>query len=76
MVLYPNPATDVLTVSSANGTAMHVFDVNGRVVYAQSMNTQEEGLIRLDVSSWSNGIYLMTVSSKDGSVNRKRFVVN
>ncbi|MFT4772316.1 MAG: hypothetical protein ACI9D1_002354, partial [Cryomorphaceae bacterium] len=31
---------------------------------------------RLDVSSWSSGIYLMTVSDKDGSVSRKRFVVN
>ncbi len=76
MVLYPNPATDVLTVSSVNGTAMHVFDVNGRVVYSQLMNVQEEGLIRLDVSSWSNGIYLMTVSGKDGSVTRRTFVVN
>jgi hypothetical protein len=76
MVLYPNPATDVLTVSSLNGTVMHVFDVNGRVVHSQSMNVQEEGLMRLDVSDWSNGIYLMTVSEKDGSVNRKRFVVN
>ncbi|MFT5973744.1 MAG: hypothetical protein ACI9A8_002516, partial [Cryomorphaceae bacterium] len=76
MVLYPNPATDVLRVSSVNGIVMHVFDVNGRVVHSQSMNVQEAGLIRLDVSSWSSGIYLMTVSDKDGSVSRKRFVVN
>jgi hypothetical protein len=76
MVLYPNPATDILTVSSIKVDVLHVFDVNGRVIHSQSINMEEKGSIRLDVSSWSNGLYLMSVSNKDGSVTRRTFVVN
>ena len=49
--VYPNPATDVLTIKGLNGAA-EVFDVNGKKVMNVMSGT-------FDISTLSNGTYIV-----------------
>ncbi|MBC8266455.1 MAG: T9SS type A sorting domain-containing protein [Flavobacteriales bacterium] len=53
--IYPNPATDVLTIEGLNGAAV-VFDVNGKKVMNVMSGT-------FDISTLSNGTYIVKAES-------------
>ncbi len=60
--MYPNPATDRLTVSGSqiNPSSIRVFDINGRVM--EDIAIQPEGReVRLNISKLKNGLYLLQV---------------
>ena len=68
--VYPNPAEDQInlvfeTIKSNNGI-VNVYANNGRLVFNKTINASQ--LINgysLDVSTWSSGIYLITLQSDD-----------
>lgn len=65
ILVYPNPATDFVTVhltEKNSNTAITVTDVNGRVVITKNAVNQKE---IIDVSALENGIYFLTVFSAD-----------
>jgi hypothetical protein len=70
---YPNPSnTGVFTISNtANVVELTVSNMNGQVV--ASTNT---GQAKLDLSAEQNGVYIMTITQVDGSVNFERLVVS
>lgn len=68
-VVYPNPATDFITLSGAisENTSVEVYNLNGQRVASQIGNKQ------LDISGLSNGVY--TVKITDGkSVSHTKFI--
>lgn len=73
--LYPNPSSSVVTVQAINDAQieqMQLVDVHGRILL------QEEGLNvnlhSLDVSSLSEGIYLLNVATKQGQYQQRLVV--
>ncbi|MBU2019332.1 MAG: T9SS type A sorting domain-containing protein [Bacteroidetes bacterium] len=67
--VYPNPATDLVTVSLENGmtgTAI-ITDLNGKVVLSSLVN----GVASVNVSALKTGMYLVTVSTATGTQTRK-----
>ena len=71
--VYPNPATDLLTVCI--GEAMqckplnvNIVDVMGRVVFSETISASE---FRLDVSRWPSGVYFMQVEQDGQHFGRK-----
>ena len=71
--VYPNPATDLLTLRV--GEAMKnkplnvtVVDVTGRMVFAESVSATE---LRLDVSQWPSGVYFMLIVQDGQRFGRK-----
>lgn len=64
--VYPNPATDELTVELADLTTVEIYDLTGKKLIAQTGNTGDE--ISLDVSVLSKGTYILTATRKDGKV--------
>jgi len=58
--IFPNPATDYITVADATASRITVSDLSGRVVYQQAMTGDKETIA---VSSWAKGIYLVTVQT-------------
>lgn len=55
--MYPNPASEYLTVSNAPDAAYSIIGLSGKVMLQGTLsNTQ-----RLDVSSLPNGIYIVKV---------------
>ena len=61
--VYPNPTSQMLYVSypKQNSFTIQIVDLNGKQVYAGSITKDQP----LDVSSYSQGIYLITVEDKE-----------
>ncbi len=60
--LYPNPSDGhhlsiLFTKQTSAEKAIHVMDVNGKIVY--SLNSLPDGIANLDLSNLNNGIYLL-----------------
>ena len=65
--LYPNPATDFLTLFSADGTerAVRIFDMNGQCIYS---NIQSGYQNKIDISAFNSGMYILkTCTNNDVS---------
>jgi formylglycine-generating enzyme required for sulfatase activity len=58
--IYPNPASDVLTVNIAPSTSylLQVYSIDGVLTYKEWISATTT----IDVSNWKNGVYLVTVA--------------
>jgi len=66
--IYPNPSNTTITIASKTSeiTSVRITDVLGAVVY--SKEKQASGNREVDISSFSNGIYFVTINN---SVSKK-----
>ncbi|GAB1857022.1 hypothetical protein MHTCC0001_18580 [Flavobacteriaceae bacterium MHTCC 0001] len=72
VVLYPNPATDIVNLklpNSINITKIEVIDVNGRPVRFQLINKHT-----IDISNLPSGIYLVNIQSENNKGTKKLIV--
>jgi len=61
--IYPNPSTDGLfNVEYVNATAIKVVNLVGMTIMEENLDTQS-GTKSIDLSSYTNGIYLVSVSN-------------
>jgi len=60
VAVFPNPATEFITIQGAAGSLITVSDLSGRTVYKQAMTGESETIA---VSSWANGVYLVAVQT-------------
>ena len=65
--IYPNPATDVLTVNAENINNVEVLNILGQVV-----NTTNES--NVNVSNLTNGVYFVRVNFLDGTTATQKFI--
>jgi hypothetical protein len=75
MKLYPNPAvTDVTFELDGNKTKeIRVYDLAGRLINTYAVTNDR---LKIDVSSFANGIYTYSLVGKDGeALNRGKFSV-
>lgn len=74
--VYPNPATDVVTISAnepVDVRSINVFDMSGKVVYSSAPNRTVSSM-ELPVSSLAEGMYGVQLSMDEGVANF-RFMV-
>ncbi|MFM7079290.1 MAG: T9SS type A sorting domain-containing protein [Bacteroidota bacterium] len=69
--IYPNPASNTISVQSRSESMVFVFDCAGRMIKA--INAQF-GKTEIDVSSLSSGLYVVTMKEADGNIKRSRFI--
>jgi len=62
--IYPNPATDVLFIESANECALSIFNAAGQVVYTSEFVNSTTA----DVADLKPGVYFVRVVSDSQSV--------
>jgi len=77
--LYPNPASDRLTLVSdgisGDNVRVQVVGIDGRVLMSRAMNLTGSGdNVELDIADLPNGVYNLTLTNGPAYVN-KRFVV-
>lgn len=77
--IYPNPATDNLLISyksfSMLNTTITIFNQYGLMVKRiQDYSVEGENARMIDISSFSNGMYLLNISSNDFYISSK-FVI-
>ena len=71
--MYPNPASDVLTVQLPTGTEkaeVSVFDYTGRLVSSKTISSNDS---TLDVQNISKGIYIIRVAT-NSKIGVQRFI--
>ncbi|HQV35689.1 MAG TPA: T9SS type A sorting domain-containing protein, partial [Flavobacterium sp.] len=69
--IYPNPATDIITVNGASASikAIQVVDINGRIVKSLKFDGITE--TQVNISDLNAGVYVITVSSEEGVSSTK-----
>jgi hypothetical protein len=68
--IYPNPASDYFTISTANNTekTVSVRNVNGQLV--KTLRSTEAEL-RINTEALKSGVYMLSISTEDYSITRK-----
>ncbi|MXN92421.1 T9SS type A sorting domain-containing protein [Flavobacterium sp. Sd200] len=69
--VFPNPATNVVTVANANAlvSSLTVADLNGRTVKTAKFDGVSEATV--NVSDLASGVYMLTIASDKGTTTRK-----
>ena len=65
IMLYPNPVSQSLYVShpELNSFGIQIVDLNGKQVYSGTISKDQP----LDVSNYSQGMYLITIENKEAN---------
>ena len=72
--IYPNPATTKLHIVTSNPSVseLRIYDMLGKVLKTESFSNEAT----VDVSSFTNGLYIIQFSSNDGKmISSSRFTV-
>lgn len=71
--MLPNPANDILTISSPQTGVKNILirDIQGRTIYSSTFSNSE----KLNVNEWDGGFYFVTVSTSHVQSTR-RLVIN
>lgn len=66
LFVYPNPATDVITIGGVNEViSAEIFNIQGQLVKVENEKTE------INVKDLTNGVYMMKVTTKNGSSMHK-----
>jgi len=69
--VYPNPASDFVTVSAGTEGTLKVIDMTGRVVYSTSFNQSAD----VNVSGMVPGVYNVMINGNDGEIAISKLIV-
>ncbi|MCB0737991.1 MAG: T9SS type A sorting domain-containing protein [Bacteroidetes bacterium] len=74
--VYPNPVEDVLQIQfkkEQNADAqVHLFSLDGRLLLQSKIeNNADENVMNLDLSNLHNGVYILNISSLNGSITKR-----
>jgi hypothetical protein len=60
IVVYPNPADDIINIEIANinYTVIEIYNISGKLIYNKGFNSKSE---KIDISGFQRGIYLVKV---------------
>ncbi|NNC95719.1 MAG: T9SS type A sorting domain-containing protein [Chitinophagales bacterium] len=80
LLVYPNPARDVVSVdisSLANNGDIktRIFTSGGRLIQSDDFGNDDAKLIKIDVATLPQGVYLIQVSSNSGWYNQELIIV-
>ncbi|MFN4235096.1 MAG: immunoglobulin domain-containing protein [Bacteroidia bacterium] len=70
--IYPNPARDIVWIKSDASTQIIISDLSGRII----KEIKIENELKLELSDFSNGIYLVNYLNNKGTAGFKKLVVN
>ncbi|MGI9593007.1 MAG: T9SS type A sorting domain-containing protein [Patiriisocius sp.] len=71
VTLYPNPSSDVLTISNIENATIEIYNLLGQVMTIKTNSSNQE---TIDVSGYAAGVYMAKISSA-GITSTKKFVV-
>lgn len=72
--VYPNPATDIITVSSPNLTngEMKIYNIIGEQIMMHKLSSETSNI---NVSNLPKGIYMVRVTDQKGIVGTKKLII-
>ena len=80
MKVFPNPAKDKITVDLlssgikiSDNSMLLITDVSGKIIH--KIKISQQNTIDIGTSTFSNGMYFISIKSKEGVVAKSRFIV-
>lgn len=75
--LSPNPANDWVMVSfkETNTALLEIYNTSGRIIQTIHLSENQEA-VKIDVSSFQSGVYVLKLSEQTGAFSIQRFIVN
>ncbi len=70
--IYPNPVSSIITIEAEGMQTINIYNALGQLV--KSVSTQGASEVRLDVSEWASGAYLVEGVDGNGFKRVGRFV--
>ena len=71
--IYPNPGTDLVTISLTDCDKIEIINIQGEVVFQSEVDELETEL-KINVSNWARGVYLVYTHSKQGIRSKKLII--
>lgn len=73
ITIYPNPSNAVfnLQMNNAENIQVKVYNIIGKCVYQNNCNSSNS---QIDLTSQPNGVYFVSIQTKEGTVNKKIIV--
>lgn len=72
--ILPNPSNKLIAISYGKELShVIIYSMDGKTVYTKEIASLHQ---EIDVSGFENGIYLVTVKTKDGKILQSKFVKN
>ena len=68
--LYPNPSSTELNISTEGECSLQVLDVHGKSIYKEEFLNS----IKINVSDWKSGFYIITLLSDNKELYSSKFV--
>ncbi|WP_329806993.1 LamG-like jellyroll fold domain-containing protein [Flavobacterium facile] len=69
--IYPNPSNGIFAIETQEDSTVEVFDMIGKKVYSNKVSV---GSSNIDLSNYTNGIYLLTVTNQKGNLNTFKLI--
>ena len=69
--LFPNPANQIVNLSSNKINDMIVYDLNGRIVFEKHFNLDKS----FQVNNWKNGIYILHFKMINNETQIKKLII-
>jgi hypothetical protein len=69
--VYPNPATNEITIKNAEGGEMKIYNLLGQEILSQKINSDKEVV---NIQSLLSGTYIIRMQGKDNSVQSSSFI--
>ena len=69
--IYPNPTNGNFTVAGNDIAKVEVYNLLGQMVFVQ----QGEKMVNINAGNWNKGIYLVNVTSQNGTVETTKLIV-
>lgn len=71
--IYPNPSSGIFTINSEEVLDVKVYDLIGKLIYSNKVNS---GINQIDISNYSNGMYLLQYSTTSGKTDSMKLIKN
>jgi hypothetical protein len=71
--IFPNPAKNSLNIESLPMNRLTVFSAIGQTVLDREMNKQNN--LILNVEGWDAGMYILRISTSEGIITKRAFIV-
>ncbi|WP_284652771.1 T9SS-dependent choice-of-anchor J family protein [Flavobacterium terrisoli] len=73
--LYPNPASDFITITNSNEviSSVNLYDISGKKIYSITENMTAE--INFNLSGFAKGLYLLELSTENNKKTTKKLII-
>lgn len=69
--LYPNPATDLISVRSEEPVAIDILDLSGRLLHSEGLSAQ---VVQISIADFPAGIYLVRTTTESGAIATQKLI--